>query len=379
MIAILYCVQAIASAVRVVTAVCVACVCLLPPGKAFANEGEGKPEPIRVDAQLVEQFAGEFQAVANLGNIPIETLQSVRLVLHNAIGQGDVKLSTEPQASCSCVSLALSATDIPQGGTVVADVVLKVAAGQKTANWSQTISFAPTGGGSIVRIKLLGQVAGLLAVEPESFAVYVPPAGASSGRTDSLVMKELQVAMSPPHTVETLAISGPPVLDIAEIKLVKVTDTEAKLVIAVDPKDVPKDGLALPVTLTDKVTGRSATAIGTYVARDAISVLPSVVRMAPQENGTLKGTVILTRRAGPGDGPAGGGADALVAEAAIGEFKLLVTIAMLGQDAARATIVLPQDVAERLIEDRREKKDILPIVWDIIWGGARVQATTDIL
>jgi hypothetical protein len=344
----------------------------------------GDPGPIKIEAYLTERTPREFEASVNIGDLAIESRQRVLLVLHNAVGQSVVRLSTEPQASCACVSISLSATEIQPGSSATANILLNVSGAQKSPEWFQTISFASAGEGSIVRIKLLGRVAGLLTVEPASFLSYVPMTARStksdtSKESDSVVTRELKVVVSPPVTIESLKITGPATLNLASIKIRRETDTTAALIVAVDPNNVPSDGLVLPITVMHEVSGRKVTVIGTFAAREEITVMPSAIRMIPQSDGTLQGTAILARRFDDDKQVESSKTRSLTLEATIDDYKLPTSVALLGDVAARVTITMPSDLAEHLVEELRQGEAMSRISWDIFWDDARVGTTTDCL
>lgn len=114
------------------------------------------------------------------------------------------------------------------------------------------------------------------------------------------------------------------------------------------------------------------------MARRAISVSPSIVRMFAQSDGSLKGAAILSRRVyDRADVVDAGKVTPLVADASIGMHTPAISIAALGPTAARATITMPKAMVEMLRDELRNGDADQHIAWDIHWGDTRASAVTE--
>jgi hypothetical protein len=172
-------------------------------------------------------------------------------------------------------------------------------------------------------------------------------------------------------------------LNIATIKLTKSTNESGILSVSVDEGSISPSGLVLPISLSDKATGRKITIIGTFASRDWISVLPTIVRLERTPEGALRGTAIVAiaaeavgRPSKKEDEQNTRSASLVISSVSAETSAAEVDVIQLSDTAARVSLEFPAEVVDDVRKYAIESKESPALSWEIMWGNYRTVINT---
>ncbi len=333
------------------------------------------PNRLKIDATLVPAGGNQFTASVEVGQMAIGDSQNVDLELFNASDSVTVDL-TDAVASCGCVKVEPRVELIAPGESGSVSLVLSVKSSQMGVNWVQSLSFGGDGkSSSIVRITLKSKVQGVLSVAEDQVLMFFNDDGTKETKSSDAVFREVAIEMSEPVRHENIKIAGGDLVDLLDVKLKKIDDEKSLLVISADKFAVPKDGIVVPISLTDSVTHRHTDLICTVGHRQAVSILPAIIRLYRNDNEVF-GEALVSNRVLQ-NVPESKHQVAPAITASIGGEAIEVRIDSVNKSMARVKICLKEEEFDKLLENRELSS--LKISWHVSWGEQRATVVSQLL
>jgi len=334
------------------------------PQAIAANEDGSEPIVVELEQTSRRVFTG----TATLASMPKSNARNLTLFLKNNSESEVIKLG-EVNASCGCVRIGVFGREIEPLKQVPLKVEVKIPTNQNTVAWRQTISFSSKGGNTTVRINLVCNILGLLAIQDPSFSIFVDKTEINQANNAAKRQKiSLPVVISEPVKIDNIGIRGTENINLFDIKMRPASEFQAFLDVSFLPSDIPEEGLHVNIELFDRKSESKASVRGVVVLREPLELMPTTAVFRWQEDGSYKANVMLLNRSGE-DADIGGYEKEPVVLASISGKACKAIVESHNIRLARIAISLSQENFQELSE--LESGELL-LSWEASWGPKKV-------
>jgi hypothetical protein len=341
------------------------CLCLLIASQCIAED------PITVI--LEEGRPHEYFGRLYVGSVEDGANRKLSFRLNNP--SGSEIILHQPKRTCGCIEVLMSASKIEPGKSVDGVLSIKVEADRKPV-WRQRVTFDPEKfGDGYVQLEVVCDIPGLLAFRDREVLVQVfGSSRGQSGDESGIIQSLVPFSSTPPIDADELELSIVPPHPGIKAEFARTPEGERAVRVSIDVFTIIG---ASPVTvqcrLKDKDSEKIAGVRLIIAERTPISVVPSTVRFSRGDDGRLSGEAIVARHF-LSDESEGARDASPVVTAKLLDKSLEVTTKPMSRSVVRATVLIPENMEEWLVE----RNEIPRLVWDVMWGDDRVRPESKI-
>ncbi len=288
---------------------------------------------------------------ASLGQLPFGRPVKLELTIANA--SNDRYNFDEAQVSCSCIKAEVPTGALEPGKTIRCNILLDTSKRQRTHQLSISLKlFDSTGKTEEIIVVLKGYLHGFLGfVDP-----YISANVSSSDQS-----ADIRVPYTATRPIEGQLVDVKQDPEIGELRIEKRGKSPEKweVVLKVDPKQIPTQGVATSLTIDDALTGRSTESTLVVTHQSSIRINPRTVRLFKESDAnSYSGFAILTIRKpkvnaeSSNESPSDQEKDTNhnpVVSARFGGKNVSLTLKRLNEDHLRIVLKVPSAMAEEVL------------------------------